>query len=466
MEKLLQRVQDRIGGHTDLRRLECWLEDVTISEDAAGNLVVACPNRFSMQWLSERHKDLLAGIFKDELGREVDLTFKLSDRSSHTPPSRDCEAGPSLAPASKENTASSSSVRINTDPTEILASRVPFPEWNSRFRFSTFVRGRSNGFAFSAAEEISRQFCPQYNPLFLNGSTGLGKTHLGQAIGHGLFQRDPRLRILCRTAEGFLSEMIRHIKQKNILSFKERYRESCDVLILDDIQFLRGKGAPQSELCSTLDILLRTGKQVVLLGNLPARNANGLEESLDSRIFSGLAVSLEMPDYETRLAILNQLAHSSGLHFSNEAMPVLAGRVRSHVRDLEGAFKRLTALHTLFDNPIDTETVEQLFPDSHDFVRRAHSPRTIMRHVARYFGVSPEQLASRSRKRTALYPRQVAMYLSRKHTYESLETIASLYKKDHTSVLYAIRSLEKKMAATARISREVHFIEQKLLEEP
>ena len=459
MRSLLLKVQQRIQCLETSRHLEYWLQGVELAEGAQGELTLKCPNAFSVQWLSGRHGEVLSDLFKEEAGRDVRLTFQV-DRSSVASTASDDP---------KETTDAFPSPRLRATPeAESDVTRTleePFPGWNPRFRFSNFVIGRSNGFACSAANEVTRQCHNEYNPLLIHASTGLGKTHLGQAIGHRLFQGNRNLRILWRTAESFFAEMIRHIRDKDVPSFKTRYRDTCDVLILDDIQFLKGKDALQAELCYTLDTLLNRGKQVVLLGNLPARGRNGLDENLESRIFSGLAVTIESPEYETRLAILNRFTQSSGIQVSEEILAIVARHVCSHVRDLEGAYKRLMAMRSLGHQEIDPETVGRLFRSPAYAPRKPIDPKTIQDHVAKYFALDPATLASRSRKRKVLYPRQIGMYLTRKHTHESLESIGHLYNRDHASVLHALRSLENKMRATARIAREVQFIEDKLLED-
>jgi chromosomal replication initiator protein len=458
MKSLLEKVQQRIQSRETSRHLAYWLQGVELAEDVQGELTLKCPNAFSVQWLSGRHGEALSDLFKEEAGRDVRLTFQVdgpfaSSTASDVPEDTPCTPpSPNLA------------ARPTAETDESRALEEPFPGWNPRFRFSNFVTGRSNGFAWSAANEVARQCRSEYNPLLIHAPTGLGKTHLGQAIGHRLFTGNRDLSILWRTAESFFAEMIRHIRDKDIPSFKTRYRDACDVLILDDIQFLKGKNALQAEVCYTLDILMNRGKQVVLLGNLPARGRNGLDENLESRIFSGLSVTIEPPEYETRLAILSQFSQSSGNQVSEEILAIVARHVCSHVRDLEGAYNRLIAMRSLAHQEINPKTVDQLFSIPSYAPRKPIDPRTIQDHVSRYFALDPALLASRSRKRKVLYPRQIGMYLTRKHTHESLDSIGRLYDRDHASVLHAIRSLEKKMRTTARVMREVQFIEEKLLE--
>ncbi len=457
MESLLLKVRERIRSLEESRHLEFWLQDVALAEEAQGLLTLKCPNAFAKQWLSGKHGEALSRLFCQEAGRDLRLTFQIDPASAHVESADDTAesapaAGPPPAPGQQ-------AVAPADGP-----PREPFPGWNPRFRFATFVTGRSNGFAWSAAQEVSRRPRNPYNPLLIHAPTGLGKTHLGQAIGHSLFEANEELRIRWMTAETFLSEMIRHIKEKDVPSFKSKYRDGCDVLILDDIQFLRGKASLQAELCHTLDVLIHRGKQVVLLGNLPARGRNGIDENLESRIFSGLAVTMDPPEYEARLAILQQLALSSGLAVSEEVLAVVARCVRSHVRDLEGAFKRLMALQTLTGEGLAPETAEHHFRDPASPAQRPTDLKTIRDHVAKYFGLPPETLAARSRKRDVHYPRQVGMYLARKYTHASLDSIGRLYNRGHASVLHALRSLETKMGSSARIAREVRFIEEKLLE--
>lgn len=458
MESLLLRVRERIQAQETSRHLEYWLQDVALAEGGQGDLTLMCPNAFSVQWLSGRHAQALASLFSEEAGRDLRLTFQI-DRST-APRSTPGDSVSAAASDPDPPPAPGPAAGLN----ETVPMKSPFPGWNPRFRFSTFVSGRSNGFAWSAAKEVSRRFHSQYNPLLIHASTGLGKTHLGQAIGHRLFEENGNLRILWRTAESFLADMIRHIKDRDVPSFKAKYRDACDVLILDDIQFLKGKNALQAELCHTLDILMDRGKQVVLLGNLPPRGKNGLDEGLESRIFSGLAVTMEPPEFETRLAITRQFARTFGLQASDEVLEAVARNVRSHVRGLEGACKRLLALQSLAHESIDLETVERFFRNPAIPSRKPADPRTIRDHVAKYFDLAPGMLSSRSRQTTVHYPRQIGMYLARKHTQASLASIGHLYNRGHASVLNALRSLEKKMRISARVTREVGFIEEKLLE--
>jgi len=416
-----------------------------------------------MRWLQERYTAPLARAFQLQTGRPVELNFRVrhpgTDGETHRDP-----PPPDLTDGCTAERPAPQAVIPQSAPAIPATSPPPTSPEGPCFRLSNFVVGASNRFAWSAAQEVCKDFYRHYNPFLLLADTGLGKTHLGEAIAHRLRRKHGEGRVVFCTAERLFSDLIQHMKSRSVHRFKERYRDACEALVLDDIQFVLGKRALQDELCYTLDTLLNRGRQVVLLGNLPSRECADLSESLRSRFFSGLCVSIDPPDHATRVEILQRLSERSGISLPRETLETVARQVRSNVRDLEGALNRIVAAHRLFRRPLDPQTVERHLQP---YLQNSPGTVTIVRiqeHVARFFGLPPEALASRSRQKKVLYPRQIGMYLSRKHTHESLEAIGALYRRDHSSVVYAIRSLEKKIAQTPRLAREVLFIEEKLLE--
>ena len=467
MQALLQKIQQRIQTHDHSPQLECWLQDVGLAEDREGQLALICPNVFSKRWLEERYKGPLERVIREETGRQVALSFRVSDP---------CPGGELRGGLGEANLADPFALGFQPPRTlpqqeeqdgsarDGTSEPSPSPGRNPQFSFSNFVVGPPNRFAWSAAQELCKGAWSHYNPLLVLASTGLGKTHLAGAIAHLLASQDPKLHVVCCTAEGFFNEMILHLKNRSIPVFKDKYRKHCDAFILDGIQFILGKTALQSELCHTLDDLLHHEKRVILAGDLPTRDAKGLSDNLRSRMFSGLVVSIDKPDYEMRLEILTRFTRNAGVAFPEGTLETLARLIRSEVRDLEGAFKRLLAWHSLLPDPVGPETIEAHFMDLARGSPKPLSLDDIRKHVAQYFRLSPEDLSSRTRQNKVLYPRQVCMYLSRKHTHPSLEAIGSLYKRDHSSVLYALRSLERKAARSPRIGRELQFIEDRLLE--
>ncbi|MEW6441507.1 MAG: chromosomal replication initiator protein DnaA [bacterium] len=469
MDSLWERIRRRLGVRFP-PAVDCWLQDVGLVQDPMGNLVLLCSNSFSRNWLKEKYRDLLAELLRQEMGRDVPLAFELAENQSARAelwPERLAEVCSNHSEA--PGTSSSGGCPAERDPAmtaePIAAPAVPFFGWNGRFRFETFVVGDSNRFAWSAGHELCRQFRREYNPLLIQGGTGVGKTHLGQAIGYLLHAQDPSRRVRYCTSEEFFTDMIHHIKSKSILEFKEKYRKQSDVLILDDVQFASKKNGLQAELTYTLDSLLNAEKQIVLLGDLTGEAQAHLQESLRSRIFSGLTVSIQAPDHATRVAILRQFALTCPIPVCDATLEALADRVRSNVRDLESAFKRMVALHLFSNEPIGPASVAESFRGLPQSRRTPLSVRAILERVARHYEIATEAMTSRSRQRKVLYPRQIAMYLSRKHTCESLEDVGAHFNKDHSTVVYAVKSLEKKLLVSPRLRREVEFIERKVLEQ-
>jgi chromosomal replication initiator protein len=460
---LWERVRNRLESGGTSPSIDCWLEDVDLREDTEGNLVVFCSNAFSRNWIQDRYHDTLVKLLKEETGREVSVAFDLHS-CAEPATARSCEEVRHEVPMVNLAARGLPSASIpGLESCHPQAQAAPLAGWNPRYQFENFVVGDSNRFAWAASQEICRHFRREYNPLLVQSPTGLGKTHLGQAIAHALHLQDPTRRIRCCTSEHLFTDMIQHMRDRNILAFKDKYRKDCDAIVLDDIQFACRKNGLQSELTYTLDELLNSGKQVVLLANLPPEGRSDLQEGFRSRIFSGLTVSIDMPDFDMRLAILRQFAHSASLPLSEATLEAVAHLVRSHVRDIEAAFNRLVATHCLSNRAIDPGSAEELLKDLAPVERLPLTIQDILDHVSRYFGIDTESLRSRSRQRKLLVPRQIAMFLSRKHTAEPLQEVGKHFKKDHSSVLYAVRSLERKLEQNPRLRRETEFIEDRLL---
>jgi chromosomal replication initiator protein len=335
---------------------------------------------------------------------------------------------------------------------------------NDKYQFSNFVVGECNRFAWTAAREVCLRFQTAYNPLYLHSQTGLGKTHLGQAMGHLYAQKNLYFKIRWCTAESFSSEMIYHLKNKTLSAFKHKYRQDCNILFLDDVHFLRGKKWIQTELCYTLDVLLNEGKQIVLMGRVIPNDLDGFQEELTSRMFSGLTAKIHPPEKETRIAILKLHAANMGVPVPDTVLVTIADTIHNHIRNLTGAFTRILAMSSLLNRPIDQELAEEVLRDFQERRSDNFTLDVICHHVARYFHLEPNLLGARSRKQKIYYCRQIAMYLSRKYTHDSLQSIGRLYNRDHASVFHAIQTLENKMKSSSRIRREVDFIEEKLLQ--
>lgn len=442
-----------------LPNASCWLSDARLTSDGQDGFVLVCSDAFTKKWIQDRYRDLLHELLRAETGTAATLSFSVADYDEKERPQerlqscvtdrtpRDRQEAPPLSPAA---------------PEPVRQLEAPFPGWNPRFTFETFVVGPANRFAWAAAQEVCTSFRHDLNPLFVQGATGLGKTHIGHAMAHAMRARSPSLRIRYCTVESLFADLIRHLRSRDVLSFKEKYRRDCDVLILDDLQFACGKEALQSEMAYILDSLSNRGRQVVLLGDLPPDRQTALQASLRSRAISGLAVTLGAPDFETRLAILRQAAQLSQASVPEAALEVLAETVRSNVRELEAALRKVLAAHRLSNASLDADGIREILRDFPSGLTKAPTMGEIVAHVCRYFQIEADSLKAKSRKRSLLYPRQLAIYLIRKYTGEPLQRIGSLFGRDHSSVLYAARTFEKKLACSPQIRREAEFVEEQL----
>ena len=312
---------------------------------------------------------------------------------------------------------------------------------NPLFNFDYFVEGKSNQLAKAAAIQVSENFGQAYNPLFLYGSVGLGKTHLMQAVGNGMLKKNPKLKVLYLHSERFVSEMIRALQTNTITQFKNYYR-SLDALLIDDIQFFAGKERSQEELFHVFNSLLESGRQMIFTCDRFPKEVEGLEDRLKSRFGWGLTVAVEPPELETRVAILLNKAVQSNTSLSSEVAFFIAQRVRSNVRELEGALKRVIASSNFLGKEIDLSLAKEALKDLIALQERMVTIENIQKVVAEYYKIKVSDLLSKRRSRSVTRPRQVAMALAKELTTHSLPEIGEAFGgRDHTTVLHATRAV-------------------------
>ncbi len=338
---------------------------------------------------------------------------------------------------------------------------------NPKYTFDTFVIGANNKFAHAASLAVAESPAECYNPLFIYGGVGLGKTHLMHSIAHFIKKNNPKSRVVYVSSEVFTNELIDAIRTKNnitLTEFREKYR-NIDVLLIDDIQFIIGKESTQEEFFHTFNLLYESNKQVVISADKPPRAFETLEERLRSRFEMGLTVDISAPDYETRMAILRRKEEVEGLTFDNSILQYIATNIKSNIRELEGALTKLSAYSKLNMTDITLEVAEialkdQISPDE----QREISVDYIIDVVAEHFNLRSADLASTKRTKDLVYPRQIAMYLCRQLTNESLHDIAiALGKKDHTTVIHGINTIEKDMKNDEVLRGNIDILKKKIL---
>ncbi len=418
---------------------DTWVRDATLLAYEDNTFIIGVHNAYARDWLEDRLrakvKQVLAGI----VGRTVDVRFVV--------------APPDPAPA---------------DPVPLWVSEAPTgPQTNghrngrlnARYTFETFVVGPSNRLAHAAAQAVAESPATVYNPLFLYGGVGLGKTHLLHAIGHAC--QGKGLRVLYVSSEEFTNDLVNAIRRHTTEAFRERYRQT-EVLLIDDIQFIAGKESTQEEFFHTFNTLHGQDKQIVISSDRPPKAMMTLEERLRSRFEWGLCVDIQPPDFETRLAILRSKAERAGWALPPEYLERIARRVQSNIRELEGALTRVLAFAELRGQRVDETVLEMALAD---FLPRHNqvSHEQVLALVARHYGVEEARLLGRERRREVALPRQVAMYLLREETGASLPQIGEwLGGRDHTTVMYGCEKVAERLEIDEAFRREVMSLRESL----
>ena len=338
---------------------------------------------------------------------------------------------------------------------------------NPNYTFDNFVVGENNNFAHAYALAVAESPAEMYNPLFIYGGAGLGKTHLMHSIGNFILDKNHDAKIRCVTSEVFTNEVINAIRsesQSSIVEFRNKYR-NLDVLLIDDIQFIIGKERSQEEFFHTFNTLKMSNKQIVISSDKPPKDMSTLEERLRSRFEMGLTVDISAPDYETRIAILSKKAETMGYNINEDIIEYIASNITSNIRELEGALTKIVAFARVSKKPVDVDFAKEVLKDiiSPD-VNKEITPKLIINIVAEHFNISPADIVSKKKSHNIAYPRQIAMYLIRQLTDSSLQTIsAALHKKDHTTVMHAINKINDEMDNSESTRNTIEVLKKKII---
>jgi len=431
LEDLWQRVVDHLKEEIPEESIETWIRPIKASFQRPGVVTLKVPNRFYQGWITENYEDIIKNKMRQLWNREVQLTYTVEEKEEHHE-------------TSKEKTS----------------SNFQIPKLNPRYSFQTFVVGTGNQFAHAASLAVAKEPGRVYNPLFIYGGVGLGKTHLLHAIGHTILERDPFTQVIYISAEQFMNELIDNIRFDRMASFRNKFRKA-KVLLIDDIQFIAGKDRTQEEFFHTFNELHESNSQIVISSDRFPGEMERLEERLKSRFQWGLIADIQPPDLETRVAILRKKAEIEGIPIPQEVALFIAKRVRSNVRELEGCLIRLGALSSIIGKPITLDmarkTLEDLFPASMEDI----TVEKIQRIVCEQFKIKLSDLKSKRRSRNIVLPRQVAMYLARKFTQSSLPELGESFGgKDHTSVLHSIRKVKRTLESDEELRKIVKNLEE------
>ena len=442
MRAIWDQAREEIRSKLPKNSFSLWINPIAFLERKDNTVVLGCPNKFSKNWVTENYMD----IIREALGKagtgSIDLLLKVN---------------PIKKPDSQTLPEEGQLVLPNIPRRR---SRGHF-SFKSDFTFDRFVVGPSNEFAYSASRAIARGSTWNYHSLLMLAQTGLGKSHLSQAVGNALLQQDPQCRVYYLTAEEFTNEMISSLKTDRIEQFKNKYRKGCDVLLLEEIHFLSGKEKTQIELGHTLDALANDNKKLLFTSSLAPKDMPSISNQLSSRLTSGLVTTIERPDYETRVSILAKKASDHQIPIPKRIIHALAGQLSGDIRQMESALKCLKAKSELLNAKIDDDLAKEVL---RCFVSKDRSiePKDIIELVCKYYKIEPEMLRSKSRKKTHAYPRNIYVYLCRQHTDETVESIASSIGRTHSTVLYATEVVERRMKADLKMKNQIDFLSQKL----
>ena len=441
MSDLWRRCLERLEGELSAEDLHTWLMPLQARDDTMG-LQLFAPNPYTLDTVRERYLPRIEAMLTQLTGHELSVRLEVGSSAARVPPRpASAMARPAPAPAVAE-------------PTPIQPPAPFNHNLDPHYTFETFVEGKSNQLGKAAAMQVAMNPGRAYNPLLLYGGTGLGKTHLMHAAGNLMRERNPDFKVLYLRSEQFVGAMIEALRTKSMDEFKRRFR-SVDALLIDDIQFFAGKDTTQEEFFHTFNALFESKQQIILTCDRYPKEVDKLEPRLKSRLGWGLSVAIEPPDFETRAAILLAKAHEKDVAVSENVSMLLAKRIRSNVRDLEGALNTLAARANFYGKPITTEFAEETLRDLLATHAQAVTVPNIQKTVADYYQVRLQDLLSKRRVRSLARPRQFAMALSKELTEHSLPEIGEAFGgRDHTTVLHACRTIKKLCETDTRMRQD------------
>jgi len=448
-EKIWHSAQEHLRAKLSQDTFSMWFAPLQASAMDGSHITIEAPNEFCEVWLKDNYLGLMQDAVAAAAGCKLQVKFKAIAPQSAVPKTN---ARPAAEPAKLKAAAAIDRAPTNGDL-----------HFNPKNTFESFVVGGNNNFAYAVAKAVAESPGKVYNPLFLHGGVGLGKTHLLQAIGQHVAGNKKGARVAYVSSEKFTNEYIEAIQNNKLVAFRKKYRQS-EVLLIDDIQFLAGKERIQEEFFHTFNALHEAHKQIVLTCDRPASEIQGLEQRLVSRFEWGQTADVLAPDVETRLAILQKKAQTMNVTLPEDVMNFIATRIRTNIRRLEGALIRVSALASLTGKKLTVDVVENLLREMlHEEGRQTISIEVIQKKVAEHYDIRLADMTSKRRPENIAFPRQIAMYLSRTMTESSLSSIGEAFGgRDHGTVLHAYRLVKDRMDVDSNVRQVVSYLEKQL----
>lgn len=433
-----KKVKEYLKEEINESAFNAWFANMEVDGVNGDDIYLNIPNAFTENWITEHFLYDLNSAIKKASGERYNIHFLVKESR------REEEEKPG-----KEDTEH-----------KIKQKKKTF--LHDEFTFDAFVVGDNNKFAYAAATAVANAPGREYNPLFIYGGVGLGKTHLLQATGNRVYKLYPNLNILYTQTEEFLNEMIKSIQEHSTVDFKKKYRE-IDLLLMDDIHFLSGKERLQEEFFHTFNSLFEARKQIVITSDRPPKEIPDLEERLISRFHWGLMVDLQPPDFETRLAILRSKTEENGIHIDDKILKYIASNVKSNIRELEGCLIKLLAHSSIYKTDIDIELTKRVLGDLLTEKEKKVTPEKIIKNVSNYIDIPEEDIKGNRRSKSIARARQIAIYLCRELTDLSLKEIGEkLGGRDHSTILYSYNKMKKEIGKDGETKKDINRIEHKI----
>lgn len=459
LDKIWNKTLDILSSELSKPTFETWLKSTYLAYFNKNVMIVSVPNEFAKDWLQSRYYNIIKNTLELIVNKNIELYFYLpSEIEAYINDNGKLQAEEDYIYTSSDDKISFDCFNIGKPVNSILSFLNP------KYQFDSFVIGDSNRFAHAAALAVAEAPAKSYNPLFIYGGVGLGKTHLMHAIGHKVFSIYANLIILYVSSETFTNELIKSIRDDKTVEFRNKYR-NIDVLLIDDIQFLAGKERTQEEFFHTFNSLYEANKQIIISSDRPPKEIPTLEDRLRSRFEWGLITDIQPPDLETRIAILSKKARQENIDLPDEVLLFIAKKIKSNIRELEGALCRIAAYAAFEGKTIDSELAEKTLQDI--FTTDKNKKITInliQETVAQYFNIKVNEIKGKKRTKNIAYPRHIAMYLCRALTDNSLPKIGDGFGgKDHTTVLHAQEKIENELKNDTELQDCIKKLKESLL---
>lgn len=433
-ENSLLKIEEKVGNSTT----ELWFRPIKLIQIKGQQVTISTPNRFFRDWIEDNYPEILSEIIGNILGMPINVNYKIEEKTD---------------PVYKKI-----DMKLENRKQRLAGKGIYL---NPKYTFENFVVGPSNQFAQAAAKSVSDKIGKAYNPLFIYGGVGLGKTHLISAVGNAVIDNNPNLSVLYVSSEQFTNEVVSALRHDRMGEFKEKYR-NLDVLLLDDIQFIANKTATQEEFFHTFNALYEKQRQIVVSSDRPPKEITSVTDRLRSRFSMGLIADIQPPEIETKIAILLKKAERERIKLPDEVAYYLATKIKSNIRELEGCLIRLGAQASLTGKPIDSEMAKTILKDLIEEDERPLTGEYIQKIVCEYFGLKPADIKARKRTKEVALPRQIAMYITKHLTELSLSDIGKSFGgKDHATVIYACKQVEERRSKDEAFNRIIENLMKK-----